>query len=100
MLNLIEALQKVERVVPIEDYSVQKRLNRAYDMVRDNGYGYSIVKSNEDSWIIHKASTNLLIDNSAMYTVQDHQCTCPDDQARGGLCKHVLAVMLLEMLEA
>ena len=35
----------------------------------------------------------------AHYTASRQSCTCPDGQQRGGLCKHQLAVGLIERLD-
>jgi len=106
-MTLQAAFKVIEGRVPVEDPTVKARLNRAYDIVRQNGQGYHLTKSNrtEDSiegyiWHIHKASTAAIVsgeDSSAFYTVDSGGCNCPDaiGRARAKLCKHKLATMIM-----
>ena len=91
------ALFTLSTRLPIEDKSVSDRLNRAYDIV--TGYGYTVELLNSDNdaeYAVYKASTTLLEDTSVCYSVTQHSCTCPDyEKARGNLCKHRLAVMIV-----
>ena len=88
-----------------DDPSVIKRVERAADILQS--YGYSILQHTEfdgkETWqgyLVQKASTSLLEDNSVTYRVDKVSCTCPDfASARAGLCKHRLAIMLLETME-
>ena len=99
MKNINEAYIAVSSKVPISDVKVLQRLDRGKGIL--NSYGYSVDKIDDNHYIVKKASTTLLEDTSAMYTVTDVTCTCPDYQtARGGLCKHRFAVMLLEEMQA
>lgn len=98
-MHLAQAYLHVSERLPIEDDSVKRRLDRAYQML--NGYGYSFIKLSVGGYRVYKASTSLLEDTSAIYTTDSTQCTCPDfEKARGNLCKHRLAVMLLEEMGA
>jgi len=100
--NIRAAYFEVSQRLPIEDIKVRQRLDRAYEIV--NGHGYDIepvYNSLEvviiDSWLIHKESTSLLEDNHVQYCVDSESCTCPDyTTARGGLCKHRIAVILVQ----
>jgi len=78
---------------------IKVRLDRAYDIIRCNGEGYSIqlpFKAGQP-YTVHKASTSLLEDTSVSYTVTPQSCTCPDAaKTRTGLCKHRLAILLLQ----
>jgi len=98
-VNLAEAYLAVSERIPIEDIKVKQRLDRAYDIIRANGSGYTITRYNTtegDKYRIFRASTQLLEDNSAVYTTDTKSCTCPDaEKCRAGLCKHRLAIMLL-----
>lgn len=111
-MTLQEAMKAVEQKVPASsDETVRARLHRAYDIVRQNGSGYVITKSNSTVnaleggyvWHVHKASTAPAFssdDSSAFYTVDSSGCNCPDvERARAGLCKHRLATMLLQEME-
>lgn len=100
-MNLAQAYLNVSLKLPIDDIKVKQRLDRGYDII--NGYGYSISQINrpnpnmEVCYKVSKASTSMLEDNSAVYHVSITSCTCPDfEKARAGLCKHRLAVMLIE----
>lgn len=85
------------------DPKIVQRLDRASEQVL--GYGYEvkhagIATSGERLYYISKASTSLLDDNGHTYGVTNKTCNCPDfETARAGLCKHRLAVMLLEEME-
>lgn len=82
--------------LPIEDIKVEQRLDRAKEIVRSLGMGYSI-KSATNGYRVYKESTSLLEDNSVIYWVDRDGCSCPDGKtARAGLCKHRLATMLIE----
>lgn len=98
-MNLAEAYLAISEKIPIDDIKVKQRLDRAYDIIRANGEGYTITRYNTtegDKYRIFRASTQLLEDNSAVYTTDTQSCTCPDNAtARAGLCKHRLAIMLL-----
>ena len=93
MKSLAQAYLDLSLQIPVEDTTVKRRLERAYDILADKGYEVRCIDSN--SYIVHKASTSLLEDNSHSYDVSMDSCTCPDfPTARGGLCKHRLAVMM------
>ena len=127
MMSLQQAYLNVASTQPTSE-DVKRRLDRAYDIVRTQGgyeitkhessRGICTVCSSEvlgyvcnihgDDYLsrqcyivykVHKASTSLLDDNSIVYTVDSTSCTCPDFMsARGGMCKHRLAVaMTIEM---
>ena len=100
-MTLQQAYLNVASTQPTSE-DVKRRLDRAYDIVRSNGQGYSVFRDTlfpHTFWRVQKASTQLLEDNSIEYQVDKTKCTCPDfPTARGGMCKHRLAVaMLLEM---
>ena len=101
-MTLQQAFLNVAATQPTSE-DVKRRLDRAYDIVRSNGSGYSLQRPlhKGDAWKVHKASTQLLEDNSITYLVSSAICTCPDFvSARGGMCKHRLAVaMMIEMEE-
>lgn len=84
------------------DASIIKRLDRAKNEVLSYGYSITVLfeKKGIKRYKITKASTSLLEDNGHSYSVTNTTCSCPDfDSARSGLCKHRLAVMLLEEME-
>ena len=98
MKSIHEAYIAVSGRVPIEDIKVLQRLDRGKGIL--DSYGYSVDKQGDNSYLVKRASTSLLEDNSATYTVDQTSCTCPDfETARGGLCKHRFAVMLLQEME-
>jgi hypothetical protein len=127
--SLAQAYLDVSLRIPIDDIKVKQRLDRGYEIVNGYGYKIipqveffcycTVCKTvlapdiyehcNEvtkglpkhtGSYEVQKASTSLLEDTSARYTVDKDSCTCPDyPTARGGLCKHRLAVMLLQEME-
>lgn len=83
----------------MHDESFKRRLSRAYDILTRGGYE---VKKANNVYHVHKASTSLFEDNSVTYNVTNSSCDCPDfekEQARGNLCKHRLAIMILEEME-
>jgi hypothetical protein len=99
MKSLWQAYLNVSACLPIEDKKVKDRLDRGLGILQS--YGYSLEKNSDNSYTIRKASTSLLEDVSAQYTVTSESCSCPDfPSARGGLCKHRLAVMILNEQEA
>jgi len=101
MKTLAQALLNVSAKLPIEDKKVADRLGRAYDIVGQLGSGYDIVKKNNGTYKVYKESTLLLEDNSVYYAIVDGMCSCPDaPSARGNMCKHRLAVMLMEEMQA
>lgn len=85
------------------DAAIMKRLDRAKNDVLS--YGYDVVQAGiavdgKRLYFVSKASTTLLEDTSARYEVTNKTCTCPDyETARAGLCKHRLAVMILQEME-
>lgn len=102
MKTLAQALLNVSNRLPVEDKKVADRVGRAYDIVRMLGSGYNIVKKGEGSneYRVYKESTSLLEDNSVYYYIVDGMCSCPDaPSARGNLCKHRVAVMLIEEMD-
>lgn len=96
-MTLAQAYLSVSDKIPVSDVKVKQRLDRAYEIVRRLGEGYDVIKEdNSNNYKFFKASTSLLEDTSTQYLVSVQECTCPDfDKARGNLCKHRLAVMLL-----
>jgi regulatory protein YycI of two-component signal transduction system YycFG len=99
-MTLQQAYRIVNNKIPVSDIKVQQRLDRAYNIICYNGEGYQIKRMDEGEYEIHKASTSLLEDTSIYYEVTTMTCTCPDyDKARGNLCKHRLAVMMLVEME-
>ena len=95
--NIVEAYLALSERLPVEDSKVKDRLDRGYAILSD--YGYEI-KREKESYRVEKLSTSLLEDNSVVYKVDEESCTCPDfGTARGGLCKHRLAIMLLEEMD-
>lgn len=78
---------------------MKQRFERAYNDIIV-GYGYSIEHLSDGEYVISKASTSLLDDTSVCYAVTASSCTCPDyDTARAGLCKHRMAVMVVEEMK-
>lgn len=98
--HIAQAYLNVSLRIPIEDPKVKQRLDRGYNIVSE--YGYEIVPCGAGAYLVQKASTSMLVDMSAEYRVTSEHCTCPDfATARAGLCKHRLAVMIVEdMLHA
>lgn len=96
-MHIAQAFLVLRESLP-SDEAVLRRLDRGYDIVRKRGY--EISKFNDQTWKVHKASTSLLEDTSAVYYVDDKECSCPDyQQAPAGLCKHRLAIKLLVLME-
>ena len=92
MLSLQQAYLNVASKVPT-DPNIKKRLDRAYDICINKGY--TLTQHGDDIWHVYRSSTSLLDDTSITYVVDSATCTCPDyATARGGLCKHRLAVMM------
>ena len=101
--TLAQAMIAVSQAIPVADKTISDRLNRGYDIVRTLGEGYSVTKKSDGMYSIHKESTASIFsqDSSANYTTSSKTCTCPDfEKARAGLCKHRLAVMLLEEMSS
>jgi hypothetical protein len=111
--TLHQAMLNLSARLPIEDKKVSDRLNRAYDIVRMLGSGYAIQRVESElvcgvtqhyitpHYRVYKESTSLLEDNSVYYHIIDDMCSCPDaPSARGNLCKHRLAVKLIEDMQA
>lgn len=104
--SLSQALFILTTKLPMEDIKVKQRVERAYDIVRQLGSGYNISPmvnpaTGETFYQVYRESTSLLEDNSVYYTVNQQGCTCPDAMtARAGLCKHRLATMLIEEMQA
>lgn len=109
MPSLQQAMLTISQCIPVADKSVSDRLNRAYDIVRTLGEGYSITLItgefkgyNNGVYNVHKESTASIFsqDSSADYVADNKSCSCPDfEKARAGLCKHRLAVMLIEEMK-
>lgn len=109
-MTQMEAYLRVAEKLPIDDPAVLRRLERAdKDILR--GYGYTIIKHvtlGEDTiYTLTKLSTAPMgttdSQNGNQYTVTPYTCTCPDFEsggARGGLCKHRLAIMIREQMES
>jgi hypothetical protein len=96
-MTLSEASAVLARKLPLENPSLRRRFDRAYDMIRMPGY--ELTRQPDGSYIVEKLSSSLIEDTSALYYVTDTSCTCPDYQnLLQGLCKHRLAVMLLEAM--
>jgi len=109
--TIAQAYLDVSLRLPVEDIKVKQRLDRAYEIV--NGHGYAIdvmeyhvtiegtsIEGTSTVYCVNKASTSLFTDTSASYTVTNKQCTCPDfETARSNLCKHRLAIMLIEEMQ-
>lgn len=90
------AYTKVKERLP-DDKGVLVRLERALEIVQ--GFGYDIAQEldNDTHWVVRRASTSLLEDNSAEYHIDSESCSCPDFEiARAGLCKHRLAVFIIQ----
>jgi hypothetical protein len=99
--TLHQAMLNLSAKLPVEDKKVSDRLNRAYDIVRMLGSGYSITQEKDHSFTVYKESTTLLENNSVYYTIVEDMCSCPDAlTARGNFCKHRLAVKLIEEMQA
>jgi len=100
-MNLAQAVFNLSLSIPVSDKSINDRLNRAYDIVRSLGQGYTFTLVSNGVYKVHKESTAPAFsstESSADYTVDTRSCTCPDfERARAGLCKHRLAVMLITM---
>lgn len=94
-----QAYVTIAQQLPLDE-KIMQRLDRAKNSVLS--YGYDIKATHVDGhgrmiYRISKASTALLEDNGHAYEVTSNTCNCPDyETARAGLCKHRLAVMILE----
>jgi hypothetical protein len=82
-----------------EIIGISMRLDRAYDIVKCNGVGYSIEQIQSDCYQVRKASTSLLDTTDTVYQLvrsdNTWRCDCPDyDHAPLNMCKHRLAVMI------
>lgn len=99
-----EATALIAEKMPDEE-DVLRRLYRAEQDVL--GYGYDITAdqggTDKSVWIVSKLSTSPMgasNNDSSSYIVDDNSCTCPDfEKARGNLCKHRLAIMILEEMQ-
>lgn len=86
--------------LPIELKAVQDRLLRAYNEVLDPNQ-YTLTALGEGVYKAVKLSTSFLEDNSRRYTVTSQQCSCPDwEGTYAHLCKHRLAVLILEEMQS
>lgn len=107
-MNIQQAFLNISSRIPVEDINVKKRLDRGYEIARqhrdgEGGYGVShaVSTNGEYVWYVTRASTSLFDDNTAMYTINDEGCNCPDaEKCRAGLCKHRLAVMLIKEMSS
>lgn len=94
-MNLQEAFLRLSEKLP-SDQDIVNRLKRAYDILAKPGYSVLYNPCN-DKWKVWKLATSAF-EEDKYYTVDESSCTCPDfPTARAGLCKHRLAVRLLEM---
>lgn len=99
MPTLQEAFLIVGENIPLADPAIKVRFDRAYEIVRQLGSGYTISETQKGVYKVQRASTTLLEDNSAEYTTTVKECTCPDyEKVRAGLCKHRLAIMLIKAM--
>ena len=105
IMTLQEAYLSIASKLPT-DPNVKARFDRGYDIVRElDKNGYSVVKVRtigQYVYYVSKLSTSLVEDVSRKYVVDTVKktCTCPDfETARGGLCKHRFAIMLMEEME-
>lgn len=72
------------------DPALMARANRGSDIIEGRGEEYTIDEYLPSKFIMVKVSSQ------AQYHVDLFTCTCPDyPSARGNLCKHRLAAMLL-----
>ena len=95
MRSTLQAYLNVSARLP-NDESVKKRLERAWQEVLAPGYEITETKE-KGKYKVSKASTSSFEDTSRVYYATVSSCTCPDVvSARAGLCKHRLAVMILE----
>lgn len=95
-MNIQQAYLVVSAKIPSDDIKVKQRLDRGYDILQSYGYTIQLLDEEKQVYSVHRASTQLLEDNSITYEVSVSSCTCPDfDTARGNLCKHRLAIMML-----
>lgn len=96
--SLAQAFLDVSLDLPTDDPSVKRRLDRAYDIARLEGYEIEAI-TEPYAYRVTRLTTSSLEDNSATYIVDSNSCTCPDfDTARGGLCKHRLAIRMWEKM--
>lgn len=97
-----QAYVTIAQQLPLDE-KIMQRLDRAKNDVLSFGYDIKITRTNDRRqmvYLISKASTTLLEDNGHTYTVTSNTCNCPDyETARAGLCKHRLAIMILEEME-
>lgn len=103
MKTLHQAFMDVGAKLPLDDYKINQRFQRAYEIalaVLSKNGGYEISEITTHLYDIHRISTSLFSDNGVHYTVSTTQCTCPDyETARANLCKHRMAVMLVEEMQ-
>jgi hypothetical protein len=95
-------MEGVADALPTGDIGITRRFERALqDIISGYEYMMTVVShtANATRCVIKKESTRLLEDNSVSYSTSDTQCDCPDfEKARGNLCKHRLAVMIVRTL--
>ncbi len=100
-MNVQQALEIIKGILPIEDPTVAARLGRACGLLQQPGYNFTYIDE-VNGWHVEKASTSILDTQPSAYSVTKAEgCSCPDavgGRARAGLCKHALAVMLLEQM--
>lgn len=99
-LTLTAAVRILESELPMENSQVANSLYRAeHQIIR--GYGYSIKPLGNGRYVIVKASTSMLEDNSHEYLVSSKECNCPNYvKTFANLCKHRLAVMIVETMQS
>lgn len=94
-MKLNEAIAKVKAQLPMNDVTVQRSVAKAEGIVQQ--YGYSIAHKGNGLYSVSRASTSLFEDNSAKYSVTKSYCTCMHyEKARANLCKHRIAIMIME----
>lgn len=109
-MTQMEAYLRIAEQLPIDDPGVLRRLERA-DRDVLSGYGYDITPyitpcledledlEDQRKYCVTKLSTAPMGtgEGDTVYIVSRDSCTCPDvPTARAGLCKHRLAIMILE----
>jgi uncharacterized Zn finger protein len=72
-----------------------ERARRAAETLTNGGV--DIARGHEDgSWIVGSFSG----DETYLVRLPHRTCTCPDSRHHGGVCKHVVAVLLAEGVRA
>jgi hypothetical protein len=102
MVVVIAELTSELPAIPALERRIQRAVN---DIILGEGIRYSTMKLGDAEYTIHRYTTSMFEDNATDYEVKREGrytwvCNCPDyEKAPFNLCKHRLAVTILEGME-